>query len=156
MCCWLSVCGQATTCHPLCPHSPKGQEVTHACNCDGPTLLKDTSHTGRETRKGACLYNNNNEYLERLTRTGPKRLHVLYKYILSKFNVYNMNAHTRTHTHRIAHARTRAHVHTRRNTHTHTHTHTPAHTLARSHAHTHTHTRTHARTHAQTHRVKRF
>ena len=25
--------------------------------------------------------NNNNEYLERLTRTGPKRLHVLYKYI---------------------------------------------------------------------------
>ena len=32
-------------------------------------------------------YNNyNNEYLERLTRTGPpKRLHVLYKYISSKF-----------------------------------------------------------------------
>ena len=28
---------------------------------------------------------NNNEYLERLTRTGPQRLHVLYKYILSKF-----------------------------------------------------------------------
>ena len=28
---------------------------------------------------GACLYYllNNNEYLERLTRTGPKRLHVL-------------------------------------------------------------------------------
>ena len=27
--------------------------------------------------------NNNNEYLERLTRLGPKRrLHVLYKYIL--------------------------------------------------------------------------
>ena len=24
--------------------------------------------------------NNNNKYLERLTRTGPKRLHVLYKY----------------------------------------------------------------------------
>ena len=39
-------------------------------------------------------YNNNNEYLERLTRSGPKRLHVLYKYILSKFNAYNMNAHT--------------------------------------------------------------
>ena len=41
--------------------------------------------------------NNNNEYLERLTCTGPKRLHVLYKYILSKFNAYNMNAHTHTH-----------------------------------------------------------
>ena len=41
---------------------------------------------------------------ERLTRTGPKRLHVLYKYILSKFNAYNMNAHTHTHTHRLAYA----------------------------------------------------
>ena len=51
--------------------------------------------------------NNNNEYLERLTCTGPKRLHVLYKYILSKFNAYNMNTHThtRTHIHRFAHAR---------------------------------------------------
>ena len=47
---------------------------------------------------------NNNEYLERLTRTGPKRLHVLYKYILSKFNAYNMNAHTHTNTHRLAYA----------------------------------------------------
>ena len=54
--------------------------------------------------------NNNNGYLERLTRTGTKRLHVLYKYILSKFNVSSMNAHT--------HART----HTDLNTHTHTHT----------------------------------
>ena len=33
--------------------------------------------------------NNNNDYLECLTRTGPKRLHILYKYILSKFNAYN-------------------------------------------------------------------
>ena len=40
-----------------------------------------------------------NQYLERLTRTGPKRLHVLYKYILSKFNAYNMNAHTHMHAH---------------------------------------------------------
>ena len=38
--------------------------------------------------------NNNNEYLEHLTRTGPKCLHVLYKYILSTFNTHNMNAHT--------------------------------------------------------------
>ena len=36
------------------------------------------------------------EYLERLTRTGPKRLHVLYKHVLLKFNAYNMNAHTQT------------------------------------------------------------
>ena len=59
------------------------------------------------------LYNNNNNnvYLERLTRTGPKRLHVLYKYIFK--NAYNMNAHT----HRLAHTQTRTH------THTHTHTH---------------------------------
>ena len=34
------------------------------------------------------LNNNINEYLECLTRTGPKRLHVLYKYILSKFSAY--------------------------------------------------------------------
>ena len=55
-------------------------------------------------------YNNNHEYLERLTRTGPKRLHILYKYILSKFNAYNMNAHThaRTHTDSHTHARTHA------------------------------------------------
>ena len=44
---------------------------------------------------------NNNEYLERLTRTGPKRLHILYKYILSKFNAYSMNLHTHTHTHAL-------------------------------------------------------
>ena len=52
------------------------------------------------SREVRCLANNNNEYLERLTRTGPKRLHVLYKHILSKFSAYNMNArtHARTHT----------------------------------------------------------
>ena len=49
--------------------------------------------------------NNNNEYLERLTRTGPKRLHILYKYILSKFNTYNMNAHTHARTHTDSHTR---------------------------------------------------
>ena len=41
--------------------------------------------------------NNDDEYFERLTRTGPKRLHILYKYILSKFNSYNMNEHIHTH-----------------------------------------------------------
>ena len=60
--------------------------------------------------------NNNNEYLECLTCTGPKRLHVLYKDILSKFNAYNMNAHTHArtptdpHTHACTHARTHTHI----------------------------------------------
>ncbi len=54
-----------------------------------------------------------NQYLQCLTCTGPKCLHVLYKYILSKFNAYNMNTHTHTHT--------PTHTHT----HTHLHTHTP-------------------------------
>ena len=60
---------------------------------------------------------------------GPKRSHVLYKYILSKFTAYNMNAHThaRTHTDSYTHARalsdTHTHTHTRTHTHTHTHTH---------------------------------
>ena len=52
-------------------------------------------------------FNNNNKYLEHLTCTSPKRLHILYKYILSKFSAYNMNAHTHTHTH--------AHTHTQNN-----------------------------------------
>ena len=53
-----------------------------------------------------CNNNNNNEYLEHLTRTGPKRLHVLFKYILSKFNACNINAHTHARTQRLAHAHT--------------------------------------------------
>ena len=75
---------------------------------------------------------NNNECLERLTRTGPKRLHVLYKYILSKFSAYNMNSHTQTDT------RTRANTHTHARKHARTH--------ARTHAHAHTHTYTHTHT----------
>ena len=60
--------------------------------------------------------NNNNEYLECLTRTGPKHLHVLYKYIFVKIQcIQHECMHTRTHTHRLAHA----------HTHTNTHTHTP-------------------------------
>ena len=38
------------------------------------------------------------EYLEHLTRTGPKHLHIFYKYILPKINAYNINEHTHTHT----------------------------------------------------------
>ena len=64
-------------------------------------------------------FNNNNEYLERLTCTSPKRLHILYKYILSKLSAYNMNTHTHT----------RAHTHTHTHTHIHTHIHTHTHTL---------------------------
>ena len=61
------------------------------------------------------LHNNNNEYLERLTRTGPKCLHVLYKYIFVKIQcIQHECTHTRTQTHRLAHA----------HAHTHTHTHT--------------------------------
>ena len=91
--------------------------------------LQSQCHRGRDPESvWMANNNNNNEYLERLTRTGPKRLHVLYKYILSKFNAYNMNAHThaRTHTDSHTHARTRAHAHA--HTHTHTHTHTRTHT----------------------------
>ena len=58
-----------------------------------------------QTGSGETVLFNSNEYLERLTRTGPKHLHVLYKYILSKFSAFNMNAHT--------HTQTRAHTHTK-------------------------------------------
>ena len=54
---------------------------------------------------------NNNEYVQRLTRTGLKRLHDLYKYLLSKFNAYNMNAHTHARTHTDSHTHARAHTH---------------------------------------------
>ena len=61
--------------------------------------------------------NNNNEYLEHLTCTGSKRLHVLYKYTLSKFNACmhtHMHTHTDSHTHAHAPARTHTHTHTSR------------------------------------------
>ena len=72
---------------------------------------------------------NNNDYLERLTRSGPKRLHVLYKYILSKFNAYNMKAHTHTHAHTQTHTRTRRRTRARSHTHTHARAHTHTHQL---------------------------
>ena len=46
-----------------------------------------------------------------LTHTGLKWLHILYMYILSKFNIYNMNAHTRVHTHTHTRACMQAHRH---------------------------------------------
>ena len=45
---------------------------------------------------------------KRLTRTGPKRLHILYMYVLSKFNAYNMNARTHTCMHARVHICTAA------------------------------------------------
>ena len=54
-----------------------------------------------------------NEYLERLTETGPRRLHVLYEHMLSTFNAYNMNARARARTHTRAHARSHARTHAR-------------------------------------------
>ena len=44
--------------------------------------------------------NINNEYLERLTCTDPKCLHILYMYILSEFNnTHNSNTHAHTQSH---------------------------------------------------------
>ena len=64
--------------------------------------------------------NNNNEYLECLTHTGPKHLHVLYKNIFVKIKcIQHECTHTHAHTHRLAHAHTC--------THTHTHTHKSKH-----------------------------
>ena len=43
----------------------------------------------------ALTYNNNNKkYLERLTRIGPKRLHILYKYIMYLYRIYIYIAHS--------------------------------------------------------------
>ena len=46
--------------------------------------------------------NNNHEYLECLTCTGPKRVHVFYKYIFVKIQCIQhecTHTHTQTHTH---------------------------------------------------------
>ena len=51
--------------------------------------------------------NNNNEYLERLTRTGPKCLHVLYKYIFVKIQcIQHECTHTDSHMHAHTHTQT--------------------------------------------------
>ena len=98
----------------LCTCFRKSQWVMGLLHC----VRVSVSHSG-------SINNNNNEYLERLTRTGPKRLHVLYKYIFVKIQCIQHGCnHTRTHTHRLAHERMRAHAraHARARTHTHTHT----------------------------------
>ena len=66
-----------------------------------PPLFASRENTEPSTQRLAVLhfFNNNNEYLERLTRTNRKRLHILYEHIFSKFNAYNMHARTHTHTH---------------------------------------------------------
>ena len=80
-----------------------------------------------ETRGGSNK-NDNNEDLERLTNAGPKRLHVLYKYILSKFTAYNINTHTHAHAYTQTRAHTHVHTHTHKHTHTYTNTYTQTHT----------------------------
>ena len=88
-----------------------GQDALRAVLCHQGTDGVDVAlphrlkHVVRKTAVSARSLkhnNNNNEYLERLTRTGPKRLHVLYKYILSKFNAHT-HAHTHARTHRDSH-----------------------------------------------------
>ena len=117
-------------------------------------MLRSLSHAGIIITSWDHLLShwdhyNNNEYLERPTRTGPKRLHVLYKYKIQC----------------IQHGCARAHTHTHTHTHTHKHARPTRTGPKRLHvlykykiqciqhgcAHTHTHTRTHARTHARTH-----
>ena len=56
--------------------------------------------------------NNNNEYLERLTCTGPKRLHVHYKYIVKIQCIQHECTHARTHADVRMHARAHTHTHT--------------------------------------------
>ena len=75
-----------------------------------------SQHQGQGHQNQFMLYNNNNKYLERLTCTGPKRLHVLYKYILVKIQCIQ---HECTHTHACTHTDSQRHACV------HTHTHTP-------------------------------
>ena len=102
-----------------------------------------------------CRFNNNNEYLEHLTRTGPKRLHVLYRYIFVKIQcIQHESMHTCTHTQTCTctHMRTCTHTQICINEKvsnvcitvisTHRHIHTRKHTRMHTHKHTHTHTHT--------------
>ena len=101
-------------CVCVCPPVPQS---TRMCMC----VCVPTSTSVSRDNTAFNEYHNNNEYLQRLTHTGPKRLHVLYKYVLSKFNAYNMNAHTYACTHAQSHTHAPTCAHTR----VHTHTHTP-------------------------------
>ena len=59
----------------------------------------------------SLINNNNNEYLEHLTRTGPKHLHVLYKYIFVKLQcIQHECTHTHAHTHSLTCTRTHTHT----------------------------------------------
>ena len=75
---------------------------------------------------------NNNEYLEHLTRTGPKRLHVLLQVHIVKIQC---KQHDCTHTHANTHTDSHTHARTHTRTHTHTHTHTQRLAHARTHVH---------------------
>ena len=100
---------------PFCDHTQLYSTLAFESkfSCSGPPTLSlfisltlyGLPHVNTCSFSFSNNNNNSNEYLERLTCTGPKRLHVLYKHILSKFNAYNMNAqtHARTHTHTHTH-----------------------------------------------------
>ena len=79
-----------------------------------------------------------NGYLERLTCTGPKCLHILYMYRLSKCKACSTNAHPHMHA--------CMHVHMHAHTQAHAHIHLLPNTLfsspSRTHMNAHTHTRT--------------
>ena len=79
-----------------------------------------------------CLpvHNDNNGYLQQLSRAGPECLPPFFLMcIFSKFRTHtHMHAHTLTHAHTHGHTHGRTHVHTP-STRTHTHTHTHTHTL---------------------------
>ena len=59
--------------HCYCALLRTGAEEGRKTHCQRSTGLKK-----RKKKKKKVNNNNKNEYLERLTRTGPKRLHVLY------------------------------------------------------------------------------
>ena len=87
--------------------------------------------------------NKNNGYLERLTCTGPKCLHILYMYRLSKCKACSTNAHPHMHAcmhvHMHAHTQAHAHIHLLPNT----LFSSPSRTHMNAHTHTHTHMHTH-------------
>ena len=102
---WLGLC------HTQSVGWPQKMEFL---GCQHPACQPFSPASEDQIKSENNSYNNNNEYSECLTHTGPKRLHVLYKYILSTFNACNMNAHT----HRLTHARTSTCMHACTHTHT--------------------------------------
>ena len=72
--------------------------IQRVTRCSRPILPRSSWTPGlRHPCEGTNNNNhihNHNEYLECLTRTSPKCLHILYNHILSKFNAYNKNTYS--------------------------------------------------------------